>query len=72
MMEEALQKIQKEWLGQYKKVLKDQLISVCHQNILNPELVVIGQSLECDIRPVVVECLKELSQELEENNITLS
>ena len=69
---EALEKLGKEWLSQYKKKLRKDLVSLCHKNILNAELVVIGHALNCDIRPVVVECLKELAKDLEENHVTLS
>lgn len=70
-MDELLENVKKEWGAQYKATLRSQLIAVCNAQVLNPELIAIGQSLECDIKSIVAECLKELSKDVEENTLIL-
>lgn len=71
-MNDKLEKLREEWLRQYKTALKCKLLDLCNSERLNTGMIIIGKSLECDIRPVVVECLDELAEEFRKNNISLN
>jgi len=70
-MNQGLEKLKTEWLRQYKHDIKTRIVSLCNDERLNTAMITIGKALECDVRPVVVECLEELAEEFRKNNISL-
>jgi len=70
-MSEGLDQFKKEWLVVYKKGLRASLVKACNSQVMDPHLIIMGQSLECSVKDLVVECLREVADDVEKSVILI-
>jgi len=67
----VLEKFKEEWVITYTKSLREKIVGLCNIQQLDPTITAIAHSLECSTKDIVVQCLRQIADDIEKNTLII-